>query len=53
MHGALGSLNVVVWAWAWIGLRSSPAFLAYSFGLRHAMDGDHIAAIELADARLH
>jgi nickel/cobalt transporter (NiCoT) family protein len=57
MYGALGLLNVVVWACAWIGLRSSPmlvgtAFLAYSFGLRHAMDADHIAAIDNVTRKL-
>jgi nickel/cobalt transporter (NiCoT) family protein len=57
MYGALALLNVLVWAWAWIGLRSSPAlfgtaFLAYSFGLRHAMDADHIAAIDNVTRKL-
>jgi nickel/cobalt transporter (NiCoT) family protein len=57
MYGALGLLNAVVWAGAWIGLQSSPtlvgtAFLAYSFGLRHAMDADHIAAIDNVTRKL-
>jgi nickel/cobalt transporter (NiCoT) family protein len=57
MCGVLALLNVLVWAWAWIGLRSSPALfgtalLAYSFGLRHAMDADHIAAIDNVTRKL-
>jgi high-affinity nickel-transport protein len=43
--------NVMAWAWALIAFRDSPillgtAVLAYSFGLRHAFDADHIAAID-------
>ncbi|MDE3239771.1 MAG: HoxN/HupN/NixA family nickel/cobalt transporter [Paracoccaceae bacterium] len=43
--------NVVVWLIAIIEFRSHPvllgtAFLAYSFGLRHAVDADHIAAVD-------
>ncbi|APR38512.1 HoxN/HupN/NixA family nickel/cobalt transporter [Paraburkholderia sp. SOS3] len=51
MYIALGLINVFAWGWAYAVLRASPAligaaFLAYSFGLRHAMDADHIAAID-------
>jgi nickel/cobalt transporter (NiCoT) family protein len=57
MYGVLALLNLLAWAWAWIVVRSSPAlvgtaFLAYSFGLRHAMDADHIAAIDNVTRKL-
>ncbi|MDE2373543.1 MAG: HoxN/HupN/NixA family nickel/cobalt transporter [Hyphomicrobiales bacterium] len=57
-HGKVAGLyviliaaNVAAWLWAWIEFRDNPlllgtAFLAYSFGLRHAFDADHIAAID-------
>jgi high-affinity nickel-transport protein len=43
--------NVAVWMWALLIFRDHPillgtALLAYSFGLRHAVDADHIAAID-------
>ena len=43
--------NIAAWAWAFIALAPHPvllgtAFLAYLFGLRHAFDADHIAAID-------
>ncbi len=43
--------NLGAWAWAWKVFAHNPAllgtaFLAYLFGLRHAMDADHIAAID-------
>jgi len=43
--------NVVAWTWALIAFVDRPillgiAFLAYMFGLRHAFDADHIAAID-------
>lgn len=57
MYGALGLLNLVAWGWACVVLRTSPALLgtallAYSFGLRHAMDADHIAAIDNVTRKL-
>jgi high-affinity nickel-transport protein len=57
IYAALALANVLAWAWAWIVLRTSPAlvgtaFLAYSFGLRHAMDADHIAAIDNVTRKL-
>src|ERR1700678_4440774 len=44
-------INLGVWAWALYIFRNHPvllgtALLAYSFGLRHAVDADHIAAID-------
>lgn len=43
--------NLGAWGWAWLEFRAYPvllgtAFLAYVFGLRHAFDADHIAAID-------
>jgi high-affinity nickel-transport protein len=57
MYVTLALINVLAWTWAWLVLRSSPtllgtAFLAYSFGLRHAMDADHIAAIDNVTRKL-
>ena len=49
--------NILVWMWALIVLRDNPvllgtALLAYTFGLRHAVDADHIAAIDNATRKL-
>jgi len=57
LYIVLALINVAVWAWAAITLRHSTAllgtaFLAYSFGLRHAMDADHIAAIDNVTRKL-
>ena len=43
--------NLAIWAWALCTFRDYPvqlgtALLAYTFGLRHAVDADHIAAID-------
>ena len=43
--------NIAAWTWALIACNDRPvllgtAFLAYMFGLRHAFDADHIAAID-------
>ena len=51
IYAILVTFNIAVWAWALAEFRSNPlllgmAFLAYSFGLRHAFDADHIAAID-------
>lgn len=44
-------LNLGAWFWAIVAFHGSPlllgtALLAYSLGLRHAVDADHIAAID-------
>lgn len=44
-------VNVAVWIWALVAFAGQPtligtAALAYMFGLRHAFDADHIAAID-------
>jgi high-affinity nickel-transport protein len=51
IYALLLVFNVVVWAWAFIALAGRPtllgtAALAYVLGLRHAVDADHIAAID-------
>jgi high-affinity nickel-transport protein len=50
-------VNVAAWAWALAAFRHFPlllgtALLAYSFGLRHAVDADHIAAIDNVTRKL-
>jgi high-affinity nickel-transport protein len=49
--------NAAAWLWAVLAFRHYPlllgtAFLAYSFGLRHAVDADHIAAIDNVTRKL-
>src|SRR5437764_13316922 len=49
--GSLVAANLVAWAWAWAAFADHPALLgtallAWVFGLRHAIDADHIAAID-------
>lgn len=49
--------NCAAWAWALLAFRDYPlllgtAMLAYSFGLRHAVDADHIAAIDNVTRKL-
>jgi nickel/cobalt transporter (NiCoT) family protein len=51
MYAILIPANIAAWLWALLEFRNNPlllstAFLAYSFGLRHAFDADHIAAID-------
>ena len=55
--GLLFLVNVTVWAWAVLAFRDRPvllgtAFLAYGLGLRHAIDADHIAAIDNVTRKL-
>jgi high-affinity nickel-transport protein len=57
IYGVLAVANVAAWAWALIAFRDYPvllgtAFLAYGFGLRHAVDADHIAAIDNVTRKL-
>jgi len=47
----LVAANLLAWAWAFASFHGYPlllttAFIAYGFGLRHAVDADHIAAID-------
>lgn len=51
------TVNLLAWAWALVAFSDYPmllgtAVLAYSFGLRHAVDADHIAAIDNATRKL-
>jgi high-affinity nickel-transport protein len=51
LFAALTGANLLAWAWAWTSFGDNPvllgtAFLAWVFGLRHAVDADHIAAID-------
>jgi high-affinity nickel-transport protein len=53
----LVAANMAAWLWAWMLFADQPAllgtaFLAYAFGLRHALDADHIAAIDNAVRKL-
>ncbi len=57
LFAVLALANIGVWAWALIAFRDVPvllgtALLAYSFGLRHAVDADHIAAIDNVTRKL-
>lgn len=57
LYGVLAVMNLGAWLWAFIAFRHYPlllgtAFLAYSFGLRHAVDADHIAAIDNVTRKL-
>jgi high-affinity nickel-transport protein len=57
IYVALIAVNVAVWAWALVAFHHYPTllgtgFLAYSFGLRHAVDADHIAAIDNVTRKL-
>jgi nickel/cobalt transporter (NiCoT) family protein len=54
---ALLAGNAAAWAWAWALFADRPALLstallAYVFGLRHAVDPDHIAAIDNVTRKL-
>ena len=49
--------NVLVWLWAFVAssdrvVMLGTALLAYTFGLRHAVDADHIAAIDNVTRKL-
>ena len=57
VYAFLIAANVLVWVWALAVLHDMPvlfgtALLAYSFGLRHAVDADHIAAIDNVTRKL-
>lgn len=57
LYALLIAGNLVAWGWAFWAFDANPvllgaAFLAYSFGLRHAVDADHIAAIDNVTRKL-
>lgn len=57
LYVILGAFNIAAWGWAILAFRDHPvllgtSLLAYSFGLRHAVDADHIAAIDNVTRKL-
>jgi high-affinity nickel-transport protein len=57
VYGFLLVFNLVAWGLALVAAQSFPillptAVLAYTFGLRHAVDADHIAAIDNTTRKL-
>ncbi len=57
IYAVLVAANIGAWVWALVAFRHHPlllgtSLLAYSFGLRHAVDADHIAAIDNVTRRL-
>ena len=57
IYGWLVAANLAAWAWAFLMFHGQPlllgtALLAYGFGLRHAVDADHIAAIDNVTRKL-
>ena len=57
VYTILISANVAAWGWALVAFRQYPvllgtALLAYGLGLRHAVDADHIAAIDNVTRKL-
>src|SRR5580692_370903 len=57
IYGFLIAVNIGAWVWALLAFHDKPvlvgtAFLAYAFGLRHAVDADHIAAIDNVTRKL-
>jgi nickel/cobalt transporter (NiCoT) family protein len=57
LYTALITTNLLAWAWAFSSFGGQPlvlatAFIAYGFGLRHAVDADHIAAIDNVTRKL-
>lgn len=57
LYSVLAIANLAAWGWALLAFRDYPvqlgtAFLAYTFGLRHAVDADHIAAIDNVTRKL-
>ena len=57
IYAFLVTLTLAVWAWAWLALHGQPVLLgtavvAYGLGLRHAVDADHIAAIDNVTRKL-
>ena len=57
LYAVLIAFNVGAWVWAVVAFAGNPvllgaAFLAYTFGLRHAFDADHIASIDSVTRKL-
>ncbi len=56
-YAFLAALNLGAWGWAWACSRGNPSLLGialviYGLGLRHAVDADHIAAIDNVTRKL-
>jgi nickel/cobalt transporter (NiCoT) family protein len=57
IYAVLAAFNIGAWLWAFVAFHANPlllstGFLAYTFGLRHAVDADHIAAIDNVTRKL-
>ena len=57
LFGGIILANIAAWVWAFAAFGDRPvccgsALLAYSLGLRHAVDADHIAAIDNSTRKL-
>jgi high-affinity nickel-transport protein len=57
IYMGLIAFNIFAWAWTFAAFRDHPvllgtALLAYTFGLRHAVDADHLAAIDNVTRKL-
>src|SRR5580658_5318168 len=57
LSALLVAANIAAWLWAWAAFAQRPALLGFAllawvFGLRHAVDADHIAAIDNAVRKL-
>ena len=57
IYTLLAILNIGAWIWALIGFWDRPvllgiALVVYGLGLRHAVDADHIAAIDNVTRKL-
>ncbi len=51
LFSLLTCVNLLAWSWAWLAFHTRPALmgtalLAWVLGLRHALDADHLAAID-------
>ena len=57
LYVVLIAANLLAWAWTFAAFHGYPlllatGFIAYGFGLRHAVDADHIAAIDNVTRKL-
>ncbi|WP_019936961.1 HoxN/HupN/NixA family nickel/cobalt transporter [Bordetella sp. FB-8] len=57
MYAVLAAFNIGAWIWAFMAFHGQPlllsaGLLAWGFGLRHAVDADHIAAIDNVTRKL-
>ncbi len=57
IYGFLAVFNIGAWIWAFVAFHGhtlllGTGLLAYGFGLRHAVDADHIAAIDNVTRKL-